>query len=195
MDLTQSIEPKSDQLNAEDLLAGPQVFTVESVNAGTAEQPVNVHLVERPGRPYRPSKSMRRILVAGWGQNSADYGGRRLVLYRDPEVKFGGIAIGGIKISHMSHIDKPLKVALTVTRGKRQVTTVDPLVEQQRPAGPALASLATQSEINRRATEAGIENVPPWICEQLGRTIGGWDEITETEGDQLLKTLTTGEVA
>jgi hypothetical protein len=127
MDLTESIAPKSDQLNAEDLLTGPRTFTVSEVRAGSAEQPVDVHLAELPGRPYRPSKTMRRVMVAAWGKEAAVYAGRRLTLYRDPEVTFGRDKVGGIKISHLSHIDKPLPVSLTVTRGKRANHTVEPL--------------------------------------------------------------------
>lgn len=128
MDLTRTIEPNSDQLNADDLIAGPQTFTVERVSAGSAEQPVDVHLVELPGRPYRPSKSMRRVLVATWGKEGAVYAGRRLTLYRDPEVTFGRDKVGGIKISHLSHIEKRQAIALTVTRGRRAPHVVEPLV-------------------------------------------------------------------
>ena len=135
MDLTPSIEPKSDQLNAEDLLTGPRTFTIEKVSAGNSEQPVNVHLVELPGRPYRPSKSMRRLMVAAWGKEANIYAGRRLTLFRNPEIKFGGIEVGGIEISHMSHLDKPLTVPLMVSKGRRKNFTVKPLAE----AAPAPA--------------------------------------------------------
>lgn len=127
MDLTATIAPKSDQINAEDLIAGPRTFTIDRVAAGSDEQPVNVHLVELPGRPYRPSKSMRRVMVSAWGKEAGEYAGRRLTLYRDPKVKFGGDVVGGIKISHLSHIEKRLSLALTVTRGKRSAHVVDPL--------------------------------------------------------------------
>lgn len=127
MDLTESIAPKSDQINAEDLLTGPRTFTIEKVSAGNPEQPVNVYLVELPGRPYRPSKSMRRVMVSAWGKEASAYAGHRLTLYRDPEVTFGRDKVGGIKISHMSNLDKRLTVALTVTRGKRAMYTVEPL--------------------------------------------------------------------
>lgn len=127
MDLTQTIAPRSDQINADDLIGGPVTVTVESVVAGNAEQPVDVRLVEFPGRAYRPSKSMRRVLVAAWGADSTAYTGRRLTLYRDPEVTFGRDKVGGVKISHLSHIDKRLSIALTVTRGKRALHTVEPL--------------------------------------------------------------------
>lgn len=133
MNLSESIVPKSDQLNAEDLLAGPRTVTIEKVTAGTSEQPVNVHLVETPGRPYRPSKTMRRVMVACWGSDAALYVGRRMTLYRDPAVKFGGMAVGGIKISHLSNIDKRTTLALTETRGKRAPHVVEPLPDAPAP--------------------------------------------------------------
>lgn len=146
MDMTDTIVPKSDQLNAEDFLAGSHTFTIKSVTAGSTEQPININLIEAPGRAYRPSKSMRRILVAAWGVEASTYTGRRLTLFRDPTIKFGGIEVGGIVISHLSHIDKPLTIALTVTRGKRAPHNVEPLVES--------APAPTQSEPTAKAVAA-----------------------------------------
>lgn len=134
MDISNTIEPRSDQLNADDLMAGPRTFTIERVAMGDPEQPVHVHLVETPGRPYKPSKSMRRVLVAAWGKDADLYAGRSLTLYRDPSVKFGKDAVGGIKISHLSDLDKTLTVALTVTRGKRAPHTVEPLRVAAKPS-------------------------------------------------------------
>lgn len=133
MDLTESIAPKSDQINAEDLLTGPRTFTIAEVRAGSAEQPFDFHLAELPGRPYRPSKSMRRVIVDAWGKEASVYAGRRLTLYRDPEVTFGRDKVGGIKISHLSHIEKRRSLALTVTRGQRKPHTVDPLPDAAPP--------------------------------------------------------------
>lgn len=130
MDLTSSIVPKSDQLNSDDLLAGPITVTVERVTVGNAEQPVNIHLTERPGRPYRPSKSMRRVLVMAWGKESDTYPGKRLTLYRNPDIKFRGEKVGGIEVSHVSGIDKPIPMSLTVTRGQKRVHTVQPLPDE-----------------------------------------------------------------
>ena len=129
MDLTASIAPRSDQLNADDLISGPVTVTVHEVVAGTAEQPVDVRLVEFPGRAYRPSKSMRRVMVLAWGAEASAYAGRRLTLYRNPEITFGKDKVGGIEISHLSHLDKQLTVALTATRGKRKAFTVKPLID------------------------------------------------------------------
>lgn len=127
MDLSETIAPKSDQLNADDLIAGPITVTISDVTKGSAEQPVDVRLVEYPTRAYRPSKSMRRILVAAWGPEAENYAGRRLQLVRNPDITFGKDKVGGIEIAAMSHIDKPLTVALTATRGKRKNFTVQPL--------------------------------------------------------------------
>lgn len=127
MDISSTTAPRSDQQNYDDYITGPKTVTVSEVRQGSAEQPVEIHLVEFPGRPYKPSKSMRRVLVAAWGSEASQYTGRRLTLTGDPTVKFGGQVVGGIKIAALSHIDKPLNVSLTVTRGKRAPHTVQPL--------------------------------------------------------------------
>lgn len=127
MDVASTTEPKSDQQNFDDYIGGPKTVTVEDVKQGNAEQPVELHLVEFPGRPYKPAKSMRRVLVKAWGAKSEAYKGRRITLYGDPTVRFGGKEVGGIRISHLSAISEPLSVALTITRGKREPFVVQPL--------------------------------------------------------------------
>ena len=128
MNLTESIAPRSDQLNADDLIAGPRTVTITEVRQGSAKQPVNV-VTEEFGteRPYKPSKSMRRVMVSAWGADSANHVGHQLTLFRNPTIRFGEDEVGGIQISHLSHIDGPLKIALTVSRGRRAPFTVQPL--------------------------------------------------------------------
>lgn len=131
MDISDTITPRSDQLNAEDLLTGPATVTVVEVKRGGAEQPVDIVTAEYgPGRPYKPSKTMRRILIAAWGKDTTAYVGRRMTIYRDPEITFGRDKVGGIRISHMSHIAKPLVIALTVRRGSRSMFEVEPLPDE-----------------------------------------------------------------
>ncbi len=136
------IEPKSDQLNADDLIAGPVTVTITGVKGmPTPEQPVAIMLSD--GRkPYFPCKSMRRMLVAIWGPDASQYVGRRLTLYRDPEVAFGGMAVGGIRISHASHLTSPVIVALTVTRAKRAPYRVLPLASEDTDQRGRLADAA-----------------------------------------------------
>lgn len=133
MDISDSLAPKSDQLNADDLVAHPVTVTIAEVTRGNLEQPYNFELVEYPGRPYKPGKSMRRVIVEAWGSDATTYTGRKLTLYRDPNIKFGPDVVGGIRISHMSHLDKPKTIPLTVTRGKRKPYTVQPLIESDNP--------------------------------------------------------------
>jgi hypothetical protein len=128
MDLTESIAPKSDQLDAVDLLSGPRTFTINKVSEHNSEQPFNFHLAEFP-RVWRPGKSMRRVIVAAWGPKPDKYIGQRITLFCDGSVQFGGEAVGGTRISHMSGIDKPLRVPLLIKKGRSAMFTVQPLTE------------------------------------------------------------------
>jgi hypothetical protein len=128
LDLTDSIQARSDQINADDLVTGPQTYTVREVISGKAESPFDFLLMETD-RAYRPSKTMRRVIVAAWGPEAANYAGRVLTLYREPSIKFGGQTVGGIRVSHMSHIDQRVEVMLQVTRGKREKFAVEPLAK------------------------------------------------------------------
>jgi hypothetical protein len=53
-----------------------------------------------------------------------------MTLYCDPSVKFGGVALGGVRISHMSNILSPMSMMLTTTRSRRSEYTVQPLIEE-----------------------------------------------------------------
>lgn len=158
MDISSSTAPRSDQQNFDDYIAGPRTVTVAEVKQGTAEQPVEVHLVEYPGRPYKPSKSMRRVLVAAWGAEASAYAGRKIQLYGDPEVTFGRDKVGGIKIAALSHIDKQLSISLTVTRGRRAPYIVQPItaVDLALSAIANATTLIKLAEIEARAKELGI---------------------------------------
>lgn len=138
-DMSAVIVPKSDQVNADDFIGGPRTFTIEAVaiSPGT-EQPVSIKLAGEP-RVWRPCKSMSRVLVNGWGPDAKVYQGRAVTLYRDPKVKWGGMEVGGIRISHMSHIERDMLIQLTATKGKRAPHVVKPLVAEVAPikADPA----------------------------------------------------------
>lgn len=165
-----SIEANSDQINAEDFLAGPQTVTVTGKLKGNTEQPVWFEIAEYPGRTYRPGKTMRRLMVAAWGPNPADYTGRRMTLYNDPEVRFGKSAVGGIRISHMSHIDKPVTANLMVSRGKRALFTVQPLAEEPAytvvDATAWLTNATNMQELQKAwqsVNQVGFANVPELV--------------------------------
>lgn len=134
-DLRATIVPKSDQLNSEQLLAGPITITVSEVRlSGGAEQPVVVHYAGENGRPFKPCLTMRKVLIHAWGADGRQWVGRSMTVYNDPTVKWAGEEVGGIRISHMTDIERDIKVSLTTTRGKKakyEVRRLSPAVAGQ----------------------------------------------------------------
>jgi len=140
MDITATLAPKSNQMNADDLIVGSRTIIVTNVDVAIeAEQPVAIHFEGDSGRPWRPCKSMRRVLASAWGPDSSQYVGRGITLFREPGAMYGGQQVGGIRLSHLSHIDGPLTVMLTTSRGKRSPYKVLPL-QASSPAAPAPAA-------------------------------------------------------
>ena len=132
--LSDTIIAKSDQLNGDDLIAGPVTVTVRGVKRGSDDQPV-VMEIDGGHQPYKPCKSMRRVLIAAWGDDGRAWVGRSMTLYCDPEVMYGGVKVGGIRISHLSHIDAPeLSVSMNVKKGRKGVVSVKRLALQVYPA-------------------------------------------------------------
>lgn len=167
-DMREVIIPKSDQLNADDLIAGPMTVKITAVTVrGGQEQPVSIHFDGDNGKPYKACKSMCRVLVMAWGPDSSKYAGRSMTLYRDPAVKWGGMEVGGIRISHMSDLAEPLTMALTATRGNRKPYTVKPLEV----AAPDLITEAQKKRLEARIGELKLdrEAIKALCKERLGK--------------------------
>lgn len=122
--LAHTITPKSDQANADDLIASPVTVEILAVKQGDKESPVWIITSGFEGRAWKPCKSMRRVLITAWGEYGSAWVGKSVTLFCDPEVMYGGVRVGGIRISHMSHIAADLALSLTATRGKRKPFTV-----------------------------------------------------------------------
>lgn len=118
---------RTDQWNAEDFIGGPRTFTIAAVKEGKAEQKYDIELVEGEGRVWRPPLTVLRLLIAAWTNDATKWAGKKATLYLDPSIRFGREVVGGIRVSHLSGIDKPLTVNLTVSRGKRSPITVQPI--------------------------------------------------------------------
>lgn len=148
MDIADTLTGKSDQLDNVDLIGGPRTFTITKVEANSSdEQPVNIHLAEYP-RVWRPGLTVRRTLMAVWGSSKdGAYEGRRVMLYRDPDVKFGNDVTGGTRISNMSHIDKPVTVSLPKSKGRFATVTIQPLTDSPAPATPPESTEPTAAEV------------------------------------------------
>jgi hypothetical protein len=143
-DLSQTIVPKSDQLNADDLISGPMILHITDVRILAGDQPVAIHYEGGDKKPYKPCKSMRRVLVRMWGTDGQAYIGRALKVHLDPTVTFGKQQVGGIRISHMTNIEEDMTMMLTTTRGKRapyKVCKLTTLTEEQKAIKAALSPL------------------------------------------------------
>ncbi len=145
-DISDTLAPNSDQLDAVDLIAGPKTFVIDHVSRGNAEQPVQIHLVDFP-RPWRPSKNMRRVIAAAWGTDASRYSGRAVTLYCDGDVMFGKDRVAGTRISHLSHIAEPMTVVLLAGRGKSSTWRVEP-IPVPKSTGPTVDDIAECSDVD-----------------------------------------------
>lgn len=132
VDMSQFVEAKSDQLNADDLIGGPRTVTITSVVGTGGDQPVSIHYQGDNGKPFKPCKTIRRVMIAVWGRFANEYVGKSMTLYRDPKVTFGGLETGGIRISHMSGIEKETTVVVMKTKGKKAGMKILPLRDAPR---------------------------------------------------------------
>lgn len=193
MDLSQSILAKSDQLNADDLLSGPRTLTVAEVRRGNDEQPVSIVMAEFPAdRPFKPSKTVIRLLAYAWGKETDDWPKNpRMTLYRDDKVKWAGQEIGGIRVSHLSHINKRLQVALAESKGKKSLHTVDPLPDDA-PTSPAV-SADTLAKLTETFTRKGIPE-DKWLAginHYTGGAATALEVVTEEQARKMLAQLAT----
>ena len=151
-----SITPRSDQINADDLITGPVTVTIKKVRRGDKEQPIIIDLLDHD-RSYRPCKSMRRVLIAVFSDDPKQWLGQQATLFCDPNVMWGGVKVGGIRISHLSGIQQPRTIMLTASRGKRAEFTIRPIPAAQ-PVAPTLEDVAQSMA---RIARVGLISVAP----------------------------------
>lgn len=170
--LLRAAAPKSDQLNAEDMLGGAKIITITHVKVSASpEQPVWVHFQGDNNKPWKPCKTMMRVMMKAWGDDPDQWAGKSAQLYCDPEVIFGKDKVGGIRISHLSHINAPIEAMLLATRGKRKPYRVDVLQsanqpQQKSPARIAAEQLAIAAKSGSIALENAWANVPDNLRDQ-----------------------------
>jgi hypothetical protein len=183
-DLSQTVLAKSEQLTADDLQSQTLTVKITNVSGVAGEQPIKIEYEGGDGKPYYPCKSMRRVLIEAWGSNGKAYVGRSMTLYRDPAVKFGGLEVGGIRISHMSDIKGPLVMALTSSKSNKKPFTVQPLkTATPPPADPETESLKV---VGLAAAEKGMADFTTWgqaltpeQKEKVKAHLGAWTKIAK----------------
>jgi hypothetical protein len=129
-DVTKALAAKSDQLNADDLIAGPLTIKITAVKVdNSAEQKIIVNFENDNKKPWKPCKTAGRCLAAIWGPDSSKWVGMSCTIYRDETVTWGGAIVGGIRVSHIKGIDKPRILNLSKTRGKKAQFVILPLAD------------------------------------------------------------------
>lgn len=153
-DLRHTIVPKSDQLNADQLIGGPMTITVTRVSASSGDQPVTVHYEGDKGRPFKPCLTMRKVLVLAWGHDGTQWPGKSMRVYNDPDVRFGKDLVGGVRISHLSHIAADIKVSLAVTKGKKALYEIKRLADGDAEFTAAIKSASTIEALKEAFSKA-----------------------------------------
>lgn len=167
IDISKTIEAKSDQLNADDLIGGPRTVIITGVKLQAGDQPVAINYDGDSGKPYLPCKSMRRLLVHAWGSDGRKYVGRTITLFRDPTVKWAGKEAAGIRISHLSDLPKDITVSLTASRSSRKPYTVKALkgtAKTKQAAPEAPVAPADLIEAGEEAAEGGVDVYRDWLA-------------------------------
>lgn len=183
-DLTQTIIAKSDQLNADDLIGRTLTVKVTKVSLAAGDQPIAVNYEGDGGKPFLPCKSMRRVMVKIWGSDGNKYIGRSMTLFRDEKVKFGGLEVGGIRISHMSDITDPVTMALTASKANKKPYTVKPLMATKT-VDPLLL------EDGSAAASGGVKIYTEWLANlsvddkaSIKHMHSGWSKIAKEADTQ-----------
>jgi len=139
-DILAAVQPKSDQLNAIDVLDGPITVTITGTAKGNADQPAVVQLDGY--KPFKPCKSMLRIMKAVFGVEPDRWIGMQMTLYCDEDVYYGKDRTGGVRISHMTDPGRntehklPKTFTLPISRLKKKEFHIEPIVATQKPTEP-----------------------------------------------------------
>lgn len=129
-EFTRTNAAKSDQMNAVDLIAGPMAFIITDIRmTGASDQPVAIS-VDGHAQPWKPSKTFRRVLTAAWHDEPSEWIGRHVVLWCDPDITWAGEKVGGIAISHMSHIDGEKRFKLNESKSKKKTINIKPYQDE-----------------------------------------------------------------
>ena len=173
-DFSNTLKAKSDQVNADDLRGCDMRIKITKVKiTNDAQQPMHIFYEGGEKRPYKPSLGMRRAMAEIWKTTKpSKLVGRELVLFREPTVIYAGKEVGGIQISHASHLDKPIIVDLTITRGKKTKITIKPMSqykpevsEVQAPKGMSDEQFASLCADGNVAADDGMDAYKEWFMD------------------------------
>jgi len=178
-----AIQAKSDQMNADDLIAAPKTIRITSASIKLGDQPITLSYDGDNGKPYKPCKNMARVIGACLGEDPDLWAGELLTLYCEEEVYYGKDKTGGIRISHASKITTQKKFMLK-ERGKKKEFIVNPMaasksqkpvvaptqpepIDQKQAMRTAAQALKNAAKNGTTALEMEIELIPKALRDQM----------------------------
>lgn len=160
IDFTDTIIAKSDQLNAADIAGSMTIDITDAKKMQDPDQPVHIFYDGGGKKPWKPCKTMRRVMAQVWG-SKVDLKGRSITLICDPKVTWGGAEVGGIRITHMSHIDSKKVLPVRTSRHKVEKYQVLP-IEAAKPVKSAEADEGLK-QAGDEAAAKGVEAYTEWL--------------------------------
>jgi hypothetical protein len=158
IDLTPHTQADSDCIVAADLATGPKTILITNVTVISKDKKgIEIHYEGMGGKPYRPCKSMLRLLCELWEtKNGEEFIGRGITLYREPNCLYQGQLTPGIRICAMSHILKSVTVLVTEKRGKANKYEIAPLTPWPPVAAAPVDPLKATLEGIAKASEPAL---------------------------------------
>ena len=152
---------KSDQLNADDLIGGAITIEITKVElSANKEQPAVIDYKGCAGKPWKPCKSMMRVMQLKWGDDEQKAAGRFLTIERDQTVKWAGEEVGGIRITHMSHMDSDDRFMLTASRNFKKPYKVEHLILEQNTLSQ---DQAAEIKVLLKKTNSDVSQFLEWV--------------------------------
>jgi hypothetical protein len=170
IDFTDTIIAKSDQLNAADIAGSLTIKITDAKKLQDPDQPVHIFYEGGGKKPWKPCKTMRRVIAQVWG-SKVDLKDRMITLICDPKVTWGGNEVGGIRITHMSHIDGKKVLPVRTSRHKVEKYVVLPVEKtaksepvQQQPESPTDEALDGLLSDGDDAASLGVQAYKDWLA-------------------------------
>jgi hypothetical protein len=184
IDLTKHIEADSDCLVAADLVGGPLTILVERVTESGKNDKKKIDIFyANSEKPFRPCKSMLRILCELWKTTDATtFIGRGITLYREPDCMWKGEKTPGVRICGLSHIEKAVTVVANERRGKMATYQIEP-IRPWPPAAPERQAQPTPEERLQRTLD-GIARASIPALEAAEQALKQRTESGEIQPDQ-----------
>lgn len=189
----QTLEAKSDQLNATDIMGIDLVIRIRDAQlTGNKEQPLSIYFDGDNNRPWKPSKGMRRVLAAGWGADTENLIGKFVKLHFDETVKYAGKEVGGIRIKAMSDIDKRGMVVVEAINRQQRVPVNVAYLDTTQPdypadrftkALPVMAEKMKSGEMTLQQVIAKCQQTGKLSSEQLQQLEAVAPVVVESEDD------------